>query len=212
MAQPKPGAGTPYMLLGSTPDWKNPQYLLAGNSRQQRAYVVLQELGIWSVLNEFDPVLAGTVPLAIDLPDSDLDIICEVRPEAQGQFRALLEQHYGRLPEYALRQHLVGGQESIVCGFRAAGVAVEVFGQNLPTARQNAVRHLVIEHAILAAGGEAWRVAVKQLKQQGIKTEPAFAQLLGLTGNPYEALLEVESWSAAALRERLMRCSLLPNE
>lgn len=190
------------------PDWKNPQYLLAGNSRQQRAYAVLQDLAIWTVLGPFDPVLAGTVPLAIDVSDSDLDIICEVGPGAKGQFWVLLEQHYGHLPEFALRQQVVGRHESIVCGFRAAGVVVEVFGQNVPTMRQNAVRHMLVEHAILQVGGVAWRVAVRGLKRQGVKTEPAFAQLLGLPGNPYEALLELESWSVEAVRERLARCPL----
>ncbi|PJJ59820.1 DUF4269 domain-containing protein [Hymenobacter chitinivorans] len=191
-------------------DWKDPQYLQTGNQRQQRAYTVLTNLRIWAVLQAFDPVLAGTIPLNIDLPDSDLDIICEVKPAAQRQFRALLEQHYGRLPEFRVSQHRVGKHDSIVCSFRAAGETVEIFGQDVPPMRQNALRHMLVEHAILQAGGEAWRTAVRQLKQQGLKTEPAFAQLLGLPGNSYEALLTLEGWSTEALRERLPALPLRP--
>jgi hypothetical protein len=36
---------------------------------------------------------------------------------------------------------------------------------------------------------------VKLLKQNGIKTEPAFAQLLALQGDPYEAMLNLETYS-----------------
>ena len=47
--------------------------------------------------------------------------------------------------------------------------------QGLLTRQQRAYRHLLVEYAVLQAGGEAWRRAVRMLKQQGLKTEPAFA-------------------------------------
>ena len=50
--------------------------------------------------------------------------------------------------------------------------------------------HMVIEYKILLQKGESFRQQVIALKQSGLKTEPAFAQLLGLPGNPYTALLE----------------------
>ena len=83
----------------------------------------------------------------------------------------------------------------MVCEFRYRGVVVEVFGQALLTAQQNAFRHLLVEYDLFAAGGEAWRQAVQKLKHQGWKTEPAFATLLHLPGNPYEALLALEGQS-----------------
>ena len=181
------------------PEWRNLQYLQQGNSRQQRAYAVLQELALWPTLRSFDPVLAGTIPLAIDVADSDLDIICNVPLASQVAFKELLRAHYGHLPDFQVVHANIRDYKAVVSSFRYAGVTVEVFGQALPTSQQYAFRHLVVEWAILQAGGEAWRAAVQQLKQQGLKTEPAFAALLGLPGDPYEALLALEGKSAAEL-------------
>ncbi len=58
---------------------------------------------------------------------------------------------------------------------------------------------MLVEYAVLQAGGEPWRRAVQQLKEKGMKTEPAFAALLRLPGNPYEALLALEGKSHAEL-------------
>lgn len=49
-------------------------YLAAGNERQRSAYRVLTELGLLERLASFNPILVGTVPLGIDIPDSDLDV------------------------------------------------------------------------------------------------------------------------------------------
>ncbi|HRF37192.1 MAG TPA: DUF4269 domain-containing protein, partial [Saprospiraceae bacterium] len=58
---------------------------------------------------------------------------------------------------------------------------------------QNAYRHLLIEARLLEERGPEFRQQIIELKQQGVKTEPAFARLLGLEGDAYEALLRLES-------------------
>ena len=193
------------------PDWNDPRYLAAGTSRQRRTYAVLEDLGILTTLGAFDPVVAGTIPLDIDLPGSDIDIICEVTPAARHSFEQLLRAHYGHLPAFRLGPAASGSHSALVSSFRYAQTEIEVFGQGLPTAQQYAFRHLVVEHAVLCAGGPTWRAAVRQLKEQGLKTEPAFAELLGLPGNPYEALLTLENLAPAELAARLAHVPLPGN-
>jgi hypothetical protein len=60
-------------------DFKNIEYLKFGNERQRVAYSVLYELEIFEYLKQYNPILTGTIPIDIDLPDSDLDIICECK-------------------------------------------------------------------------------------------------------------------------------------
>jgi hypothetical protein len=68
-----------------------------------------------------------------------------------------------------------------------------VFGQALPVERQAAYVHLLQTHRVIQLGGEPWRSAIQKLKSNGIKTEPALAQLLGLTGDPYQAVLQLQN-------------------
>ncbi|MFD1875444.1 DUF4269 domain-containing protein [Hymenobacter bucti] len=183
-------------------------YLQAGSPRQQRAYAVLDAAGLWPLLRAYGPVLAGTVPLSIDTASSDLDVLCEVPAAAQDTFGELLRVRFGAQPGFLLARRIVGGYATTVSSFRYEAEELEVFGQALPTAQQHGWRHLLVEHAVLLAGGEAWRAAVRALKQQGLKTEPAFAQLLGLAGDPYAALLALEALPADELRRLVAACTL----
>lgn len=184
-------------------NWKDIDYLRTGSPRQQLAYSALQNLNVLSTLREFDPVLVGTIPLEIAIASSDLDVLCAVAPGQVADFRELLQRHYAHLPTFALAQKLIAERECVVCRFQYQGFIVEVFGQDYPTEAQHGFRHMVIEDRVLQVGGETWRTAVRRLKEQGLKTEPAFAALLQLPGNPYEALLELEGKSISELQRWL---------
>lgn len=193
-------------------DWTDLHYLRTGSPRQQRAYAALHASRLWLLLHEFGPVLAGTVPLGIDLAASDLDVLCEVPVAAQARFAALLRAHFGAQPGFRLAQRSIGGYATTVSSFCYGNETIELFGQALPTAQQHGWRHLLVERAVLEAGGEAWRLAVRNLKRKGLKTEPAFAQLLGLLGDPYTALLTLEEWPAEKLHHWVAARSLPPLE
>ena len=177
------------------PDWHNIAYLRRGSAPQRRAFAVLQRHALLPRLAAHDPVLVGTFPLDLTVPGSDLDIICEVADWAV--FKRTLAS-FAAYPQYELRRANTI-EPALVASFELDGLPVELFGQAQPTARQNGYRHLVVEARLLAVGGAGLRQQVLALKAGGVKTEPAFAQVLGLPGNPYHALLALEAYDEAAL-------------
>ena len=177
------------------------------------------------MLAAFTPVLAGTFPLGIDLSESDADIICEVSHHKE--FEQILRLHFGHFPAFNVQYythallpfstasflvveqycgewlHHYAEAESLQASFP---LRVEVFAEAQSVWRQNAVRHLFIEDRLLSRGTPEQnafnRRAIRQLKAEGMKTEPAFARHFHLEGEPYSALLELASTSDAAFGMR----------
>jgi len=163
-------------------------YLQSGNEKQKHAYHVLTTHHIFDKLAPFTPILAGTIPINIDIENSDLDIICYVQDEVA--FTKTLTNLFHNEKGFIITEN--SAFQSIKANFFMDGFEFEIFGQAIPTLRQNAYRHMLIEHQILLEKGETFRQEIISLKNQGIKTEPAFAQLLGLKGDPYTAILKLE--------------------
>ncbi|PQA90614.1 hypothetical protein B0A69_20005 [Chryseobacterium shigense] len=172
-------------------DFTNLNYLKSGNERQKRAYEVLEKYQIFEKLKTYSPVLAGTIPIGIDIESSDLDIICEVDLRFEEKF--LDDIRSGQLipvdVEVTIESIIVHDEKSIVLNFMLEEFQIEIFGQNKPPLQQNAYRHMLAEHRILQERGEEFRHKIIELKKQGIKTEPAFGLLMELE-NPYEDLLK----------------------
>jgi len=169
-------------------------YLKSGNPKQKAAYETLEKNAIMQQLAAFDPLLVGTIPIEIDIPESDLDIICYTTDLSH--FAQTLENLFGKQNGFSIRNH----ENAVVAEFKLEQFTVEIFGHATPTHQQNAWRHMLIEHQLLQERGEKFRQEIIALKKQGYKTEPAFALLLGLTGDdPYSALLNYtpESHSAS---------------
>lgn len=166
-------------------------YLKSGNERQKRAYDVLQKYQVFEKLKSYSPVLAGTIPLEIDIEGSDLDIICEVDLEFREDF--LDDISFSRLipadVDVKVENVIINEEKSIVINFMLEEFPIEIFGQNRPPVQQNAYRHMMAEYRILQEKGEDFKHRIIELKRQGIKTEPAFGLLMELK-NPYEDLLK----------------------
>jgi len=168
-------------------DFTTIDYLKTGNVRQQSVFEVLSQHRILHLLQAFDPILVGTFPINIDIETSDLDIVCFW--EDKLDFRNQIENNFNQFENFAIRETSNFQHETVIAHFRLSGFEVEIFGQNIPSRLQNGYRHLLIENEILQSKGEVFRQQIIALKKKGIKTEPAFAQLLHLEGDPYEALL-----------------------
>lgn len=171
-------------------DLRNIDYLKTSNARQQKVFDLLSKHMVMEKLRQFGPVVTGTFPLNIDIPGSDIDIACCWKHP--WEFTSVLKREFIVFQGFTLHELKVRNNPSIVCNFILGGYPVEIFGQAVPVEKQDSYRHMMIEHRILQERGEAFRQSIINLKAQGLKTEPAFARMLGLVGDPYEALLALE--------------------
>lgn len=148
-------------------------------------------------LEAFQPTLVGTYPLGLQVDGSDFDVVCTC--DDLDAFERALCAALEKLGLTDVRRER-REPDAVVAAFHLGDLAIEVFGQALPVHEQRGFRHMVIEGRLLVYGGAVLRERVRALKRTGIKTEPAFAQLLCLAGDPYAALLELETWPPERMR------------
>lgn len=172
------------------PDFTNIDYLRNGSLLQQQGWKILSDTNALLNLKSFDAILAGTLPLNLYLPGSDLDIICFA--EDLTHFEKYITQAFGMYSGYECTVKTIRQTRSVIGRFRHNNFLFEIFAQPVPVQNQYAYRHLRVEYFLLEQHGESLRSQVLQLKQAGLKTEPAFAKALNLAGDPYEALLAFE--------------------
>lgn len=195
--------------LNVAQNWLDPSYLLAGTPRQQEVYRLLSSAGIFAALCEYSPCLAGTIPIQVDVPESDADIICEVKNHEA--FEQVLHERFSYWNGFAIHHFKAQDREVtlaqfVLCDEVSQALTVEIFGQSLPVEEQNAYRHLVVEARLLRLAHEEANVQIRRLKLQGIKTEPAFAQYFGILGEPYQALLDLYDVEDDVLYKAIQNC------
>ena len=159
---------------------------------------VIDDLNLLGCLAKFDPIVIGTPPLGIATENSDIDVACYASDLEE--FGKVARRGFGHLRCFSLGyvEHL--SEPAMLASFVSSGWAIELFCQRLRTEDQWGVRHFRIEQRLLACEPHL-RIEVLQLKRLGLKTEPAFANVLRLPGDPYEAMLALESKTDSELRE-----------
>jgi hypothetical protein len=169
----------------------------AGTRRDRGSYEdALGRCGVLEVLAPFDPRVAGTPPLGLDLPGSDIDVLC-FAPDVH-RFAEAVWRSFSDASRFTAKQW-VAPPRPVVASFEAVGWRIELYGEAIPVEQQRGWRHFAVERRLLALGGDGFRVAVLALRQRGMKTEPAFATALGRRGDPYLALLELGEQDDEAL-------------
>ena len=169
------------------PDFLNIMYLKTGNDVQRKVYHLLNEHQLLEILAVYNPVFVGTIPIEINIDNSDIDIIGETNDFVKAKL--YLTEHFSHYPTFEIKSLNINHEDCLICNFIIDSFEVEIYLENKNSLQQNAYRHLLIEAALLEKFGESFRNEIIRLKKHGYKTEPAFAKLLGLKGNPYEALL-----------------------
>jgi len=162
---------------------------------------VVQELKLLEQLSAFNPTMIGTPPLGIDIATSDIDIACY--SEDLDYFEMHCTQAFGAIGDYSSTTTTAQSIATAIVRFTSHGWDIEIFCQPTPVEQQWGVRHYRIEQRILKLAPHVAPM-IREMKEGGLKTEPAFASLLGLKGDPYAALLELENETDEALRSTLL--------
>ena len=166
----------------------------------KRAYTtILAELGLLEQLSAFHPIVIGTPPLGIDTTDSDIDIACDATDFDDFVTKCTTE--FGQLDRFEIVRRTIRSIKTVLCRFRYEGWPIELFCQPVEVEKQYGVRHFHVEQRLLQLLGSGFREGIVALRRAGMKTEAAFAQVLGLTGDPYEVILELEQCSDKQVKE-----------
>ena len=165
---------------------------------------VLEDLQALEKLSQYQPVIIGTPPLGIHIESSDIDIACS--SSNLEDFECTVGKRFGDLKSFSTRTCLVKDFSSVIVNFEHMNWEIELFCQTIPTKEQWGVRHFFVEKRLLNLAPNL-TPQIRTLKQQGLKTEPAFAKTLGLSGDPYEAILELESKSDQELNDLILNAS-----
>ncbi len=184
-------------------DWQDHTHLRDGSPRQMRAYsTVYDHLAIFHTLRQHYPLWAGTFPIDVDVPTSDIDIICN--PSSLRQFITDARAAYGEQDGFKLIWKAVKQTPTVIVRFVCNTFPVELFAQPTSVRQQDAYQHMVVEAQLLAIGGEQARDNVRRLKADGLKTEPAFSAVFELKSeNPYQHLLQLANMDNEALLDAL---------
>lgn len=171
-------------------NFKDISYLKVGNEKQQRSYEILKNINIFNILKEYNPLLVGTIPIEVDIDSSDLDLICKV--DDKDKFENILRNEFSKFNNFNIKYQ---EDSIIICNFIVDNIEIEIYASNIDSEKSNGYRHMLIEYRLLNLYGEWFKKEIIKLKKSGLKTEPAFAKLLNLTGNPYDKLLDLENLS-----------------
>ena len=166
--------------------FQDPSYLIKGSEKQLQAYQLLKRTRILEKLLRFTPVLTGCLPLDIDTQNRIYITCCW---EDKAQFFKALNQ-FQEEENFEIRDIDLRGVNTIICCFDVDDFHVRIMGQNFPVEQQESYLHLLKEALILEKKGEDFKQEIIELKKIGLETEPAFAYLLNLNGDPYLQVLE----------------------
>ncbi|MFB6462945.1 DUF4269 domain-containing protein [Bradyrhizobium tunisiense] len=156
--------------------------------------------GVLQALLAFDPRVVGTLPLGLAVRGSDVDIVCHAFDPVA--FSEVIWRRYQDCDDFLLYQWTSAGRP-VIARFAWGGWPFEIFGAQRSVDEQQGWLHFEIERRLLALDDGRLRDAVIGLRSRGAKTEPAFAAVLGIGGDPYRGLLDLVHETDDQLRVRL---------
>lgn len=163
----------------------------------QQAIKVLKESRVLKALQDYGPLIAGTFPLGLNVVGSDLDVM--VSTSNLYVLADVLTEEFSRFENFELFKETIDGEPAVRAYFVIQNIPIEIIGQMKPSVRQSAYLHFLAEERILKLKPTLFLEQVQAARAQGLKTEPAFARALKISGDPYKELLRLQGMSNAEL-------------
>jgi len=153
--------------------------------KNENVYQALLESKLLENLEDFDPLVAGTFPLHLHHSQSDIDLLvgCD-------DLRKMFDCAHQSCLHFDLFEAKLE-ERYFTINFTFQNVAFEIYGEQRPSVSQNAFVHFQIQEKLLKVGSSIFREKIVERRKLGDKTEPAFANVLELEGDPYVSLLEL---------------------
>jgi Domain of unknown function (DUF4269) len=164
------------------------------NSKIFKAQVAISQSRILDLLVDYSPQVVSTILVEFDTDQSDIDIVCEY--QQQTTFAKNFADSFCHYDSY----NLTVFPEYVIGHFKKSGFLFEVYATHIPVTQQLAFRHYQVMKRIALLGDESLKQQIRVLRNEGLKTEAAISAQLRLEGDPYAAVLELESWSDDQLK------------
>ena len=156
--------------------------------KNKKVFGALLKSNILEELSELDPVIAGTFPLGIHNDYSDLDII--VGGSDLDEMYSYVKKVCSPFSVKSIKE-----ENYFTLNFSVDQIAFEIYGEEKASVHQRAFQHFQVEEKLLKVCSPLFRNSVQKARAKGLKTEPAFAEVLCLKNDPYEELLKFQEMS-----------------
>ncbi len=165
---------------------------------------ILKRAKIFEILSRFQPFLAGSYPIRVEISSSDVDILCEASLE---EFTIFCKKKFSKRKNFSISEKQFTGVDSIVVRFSFSQLHFELFAQDMPVEKQKAFIHLRCEEKLLNIYGEELRETVIKYKRNGYGTEKSFALSFGIQTDPYHFIESIYTLEVPIIRRkfRLMK-------
>jgi hypothetical protein len=169
------------------------------NSKVIRAETAIKDSQILCKLKSYSPEVVSTIFVNLDTPTSDIDIVCDYLD--QEVFTDDLGLAISKFDSHSVKTY----EDRVVGRFDFQNFIFEIYATNIPVKEQMAYRHYQLMKRLVSTGGTDFSKKVRELKEKGLKTEPAICQLLQMPGDPFLSILDIETWTDSEVREYLAK-------
>lgn len=176
---------------------RNWRVLAEGTPVQRHAFEILSDTAVFDLLKPHDPAHVSTIANDIDIVGSDIDIVCSCVDFSA--LTSVLTEAFKEFSQFNVSVRENRGVKALVATIPTE-IPIEIYAEETATERQLGYRHYLIACRVLDLLGPEAHDDIRELKRDGLKTEPAFARYLGLAGDPYQSFLKLEEVSDAGLR------------